>query len=844
MTEPNAEGYKISLEEQRKIAAEDALRSKYAAELGEEVSDAEANLFSMLDENIFSHAVGRDEVLRTATSHSEDHSETTEEDKARELIRKLNEAGISNEEIQAKIGELGSVEAAIGFFEDQLAATEEGNDSFDLRAKLRRYRELEDLVPSATGDTRIAMERELVALKSELQGYAISERQADRYSGQGIFVRIDNAKETAVKNVRAFSGLRINENEVLGQLNGLAEKIDGIMKEGDEGSAERREAVRRGSALQFELEQARKEVIEIIKRYDPVEALKLRALRELEISEDERVSVNNDKIRELLKIKDDPELNAQFGAKVDVFRDEYAALVRIHNFAVAGKGKGAVEITTALGELNQAALAELFGGKNMVIEEGGPDGPKVKFVETNRGELIRKEIVDAYILDEAKFAEIDAGLLGEAAAKRRLENETFLGNNKRTFIAGTRTNPETGAVEVDDALETQYRNATTDDEKRRLVSENADRLTEGYKIKKAWEKKYVDDVLDAEFFAADGRFVKMFAEQNGLSYTLGGDGVPIVTDEIKDRIKNANQYQSRKIELSQQLDNITGFLETTIAPRVIKPIRVRAEKDEWKYPDGVTVIFPAKYKDNPLIKNRYPQYTVRAGGKVNHRVQGDFEPIFEPGFYKYKDPSDKLFGDVLQIENSLEAFRDADILEKIRQNPEIINNLKDDVYKDAASAQANELFDKFEKFQMGPTVESAKAVMDAYFAKNPDDRREFNMRIIEAFLRYKKNHNGIYNFTDHNDRKNWGARRIEDYIHKAREDGLIGQAEEAEMIKRIFGGRLIKNGRLRLGLISKPAEFGGAWLKEVVGPKNLLGSLGFAIKTLFNQSKDQIKHDL
>jgi len=636
-----------------------------------------------------------------------------------------------------------------------------------------------------------------------------------------LFTRLQTQKDAILANLKAFRGLTPNRNELMNPLNAFVDKVESLRKEGDPNTPERREGELKAAALEFELRKAREEVLAAIENYNPVESLKLNALTELELAEDQRVARDNPQIRELLKILNDPELSRKFGKQVEAFRDEYNALVRIHNFAVAGKGKGAVEITAALGELDQAALVELF-----------------------EAEGLRQDIIDAYIADRRVFDELNTAVLDQKEAEALLEERTVLGNNKRTFKRAEVRDPRDPTKTVD--LETLYRTTSSDDAKRALIEANPTLLTEGYKLKKAWEVKYVDSVLRYEFFSP-----------SALANFRSSERVPasVTVSELQKLIEASYAYKSRKIVLGQEMDNMIGFLETTVAPMVVEPIRV-TPTEPLKNGDTVGYIFAGKYKDNILVKTRYPQDVLEAGGKINGKVLDITGPIFDKGFYKYGDPGFKLMTETFGMEKPtdpakandvtdwLERFKTVDALSQIRNNPEVVNKLKDDVYKDGAAAQAN---DKFEAFQREPNEESAKALMASYFSKTPEDRRNFNMQVIEALLKYKMKINGIYAFTDKNERQNWGARRIEDYIHKAREAGLIGQREENELKRRVFKGKDIKVGGVKIATIpalGKKAEMVGAWTKEVFGPKNLKDTAFSWVKTLFKVSADQIKSDL
>jgi len=520
-------------------------------------------------------------------------------------------------------------------------------------------------------------------------------------------------------------------------------------------------------------------------------------------------------------MNNDPKWGLEYAAEIQKYQDKFNALAKIHNFAVAGKGKGAVEITEALKELDQEALLELFAA-----------------------EELRRDIIDAYIADRRVFDELNGLGLDQKEAEARLEEETLLGNNKRTFKRGEVPDPRDPTKMVD--LETLYRTTSSEDAKKALIAANPTLLTDGYKLKKAWEAKYIDDLLAGEFFTTEA--ISLFRSNERVE--------DLVSDtEVKRMIEASYAFKAKKIILGQEMDNMIGFLETTIAPMVVKPIRV-IPPEKLKNDDTIGYIFAGKYKDNILVKTRYPQDVLEAGGKINGKVLDITGPIFDKGFHNYEDPGFKLMTETFKVEKPedpknvidwLERFKTVDALREIRNNPEVVNKLKDDVYKDAATAQANEMYDKFEAFQREPNEESAKALMASYFSKTPEDRRNFNMQVIEALLKYKMKINGIYAFTDKNERQNWGARRIEDYIHKAREAGLIGQREENELKRRVFKGKDIKVGGVKIATIpalGKKAEMVGAWTKEVFGPKNLKDTAFSWVKTLFKVSADQIKSDL
>ena len=698
------------------------------------------------------------------------------------------------------------------------------------RTQIEYIRELNSIeleLRNADSATRAILEARRDELKTELESMVATEKEKERYldAGLRLFTRLQTQKDAILANLKAFRGLTPNRNELMNPLNAFVDKIESLRKEGDPNTPERREGELKAAALEFELRKTREEVLAAIENYNPVESLKLNALTELELAEDQRVARDNPQIRKLLEILNDPELSRKFGKDVEAFRDEYNALVRIHNFAVAGKGKGAVEITAALGELDQAALVELF-----------------------EAEELRRDIIDAYIADRRVFDELDLAQLDQKEAEAQLEERTILGNNKRTFKRVEVPDPRDPTKTVD--LETLYRTTSSEDAKKALIEANPTLLTEGYKLKKAWETKYVDDVLAGEFFS--GEAISAFRVSEGVATT-------VADSEVKKLIEASYSFKSRKIVLGQEMDNMIGFLETTVAPMVVEPIRV-IPTEPLKNGDTIGYIFAGKYKDNILVKTRYPQDVLEAGGKINGKILNITGPIFDNGFYKYGDPGFKLMTETFGMEKPtdptkandvtdwLERFKTVDALSKIRNNPEVVNKLKDDVYKDAAAAQANEMYDKFEAFQREPNEESAKALMASYFSKTPEDRRNFNMQVIEALLKYKMKINGIYAFTDKNERQNWGARRVEDYIHKALEAGLIGKREENELKRRVFKGKDIKVGGVKIATIpalGKKAEMVGAWTKEVFGPKNLWNNLIWGwTKTLFKESTDQIKSDL
>jgi len=698
------------------------------------------------------------------------------------------------------------------------------------RTQIEYIRELNSIeleLRNADSATRAILEARRDELKTELESMVATEKEKERYldAGLRLFTRLQTQKDAILANLKAFRGLTPNRNELMNPLNAFVDKIESLRKEGDPNTPERREGELKAAALEFELRKTREEVLAAIENYNPVESLKLNALTELELAEDQRVARDNPQIRKLLEILNDPELSRKFGKDVEAFRDEYNALVRIHNFAVAGKGKGAVEITAALGELDQAALVELF-----------------------EAEELRRDIIDAYIADRRVFDELDLAQLDQKEAEAQLEERTILGNNKRTFKRVEVPDPRDPTKTVD--LETLYRTTSSEDAKKALIEANPTLLTEGYKLKKAWETKYVDDVLAGGFFS--GEAISAFRVSEGVATT-------VADSEVKKLIEASYSFKSRKIVLGQEMDNMIGFLETTVAPMVVEPIRV-IPTEPLKNGDTIGYIFAGKYKDNILVKTRYPQDVLEAGGKINGKILNITGPIFDNGFYKYGDPGFKLMTETFGMEKPtdptkandvtdwLERFKTVDALSKIRNNPEVVNKLKDDVYKDAAAAQANEMYDKFEAFQREPNEESAKALMASYFSKTPEDRRNFNMQVIEALLKYKMKINGIYAFTDKNERQNWGARRVEDYIHKALEAGLIGKREENELKRRVFKGKDIKVGGVKIATIpalGKKAEMVGAWTKEVFGPKNLWNNLIWGwTKTLFKESTDQIKSDL
>lgn len=689
-------------------------------------------------------------------------------------------------------------------------------------------------VPQEQVELRRQLEARRNELRTNLEVMVRTEKDKERYVDVSLrlFTRLQTQKETALLTVKTFTGLRPNANEIMGPINGFRDRIESLRKEGDPGSQERKDAELKAAALEYEFSKVRAEVEEAIKNYNPVRSLRLNALTELELAEDQRVARDNPQIRELLKILNDPELSQRFGKEVEDFRDEYNALVRIHNFAVAGRGKGAVEITTALGELDQAALVELFGADEL-----------------------RQDIIGAYIVDRNVFSRLDGLILNQDEAEAVLEETTVLGNNKRTFVRTSVPDPNNPDREID--LETLYRTTSSEAEKKALIDRYADKLTGGYKTKKAWEKKYVDDVLSAEFFTEEQK--SDFRRREGIDESVADAGLIAM-------IEASYEYKSRKIILGQHLDNMVGFLETTVAPMAIKPIKVKT-LEPLKNGGTEAYIFAGKYKDNPLVKARYPQDVLESGGKVNSRIIDITNPIFDKGFYKYTDPGFKLMTEIFKMEEPtvdqgqdkvvawLDGFKSADVLSRIRENPEIVNKLKDDVYKDAVTVQSSEMYDKFEAFQREPSEESAKALMASYFSKTPEDRRSFNMDVIEALLKYKMKINGIYAFKDFNERGNWGARRAEDYIKKAREAGLIGLREENELMRRIFTGaslpigfgrriQITPGGRFGKEVFSKPLEFAGAYTKEVFGIKNIMSTGKSWLKTLFNESVSQIKSDL
>jgi len=787
-------------------------------------------------------------------------------ERANRLATRMQAAGISDEVSNAKIAELGGdVLAAANYFENLLnqrdAEKQDRESAFaafgakppevaavaEETSHINYIRDLNstdidiEIERKNDGDTPSEKRKELEAkrdgLVRELESMVTTEKEKERYldASLRLFTRLQVQKEAVLDSLKAFKGLTPNRNELMNQLNSFVDKIEGLRKEGDVGTPERREAELKAAALEFELRKAREEVLVAIENYNPIGPLWLAVLREFELAEDQKISRENTQIRRLLEILDVPNLRIRYGEDVYKYQEKFNALARIHNFAVAGNGKGAVEITAALGELDQAALVELF-----------------------QAEELRKDIIDAYIRDRIVFDDLNLAGMAQKQAEARLEEETVLGNNKRTFKREVLVDPnDPTKVTYTDELETLYHTTSSDAEKKALIAANQTRLTEGYKLKKAWETKYVDDVLADEFFSTD--MIASFRTTEGVA--------PTVTEaEVKKMIEASYKYNSRKIILAQEMDNMIGFLETTVAPMVVEPIRVKTtETLKNKRTEGY--IFAGKYKDNILVKTRYPQDVLEAGGKINSRVLDITSPIFDKGFYKYCDPESNMYSDPgykLMMETFgmekptdpvkandvidwLERFKTVDALRQIRNNPEVVNKLKDDVYKDAATAQASEMYDKFEAFQKEPNEESAKALMASYFSKTPEDRRNFNMQVIEALLNYKRKINNIYAFEDFSERKNWGARRIEDYIRKAREAGLIGLREENELKRRVFKGKEVRLGKLKIATIptlGKKAEMVSAWTKEVFGPKNLKDTAFSWVKTLFKVSADQIKSDL
>jgi len=755
-------------------------------------------------------------------------------DQERKIISLEEQARVDNQPLastQAEAQLFSVIDRAMGV-EHQTRdeeVTREADESH--RTQIEYIRELNSIeleLRNADSATRAILEARRDELKTELESMVATEKEKERYldAGLRLFTRLQTQKDAILANLKAFKGLAPNRNELMNPLNAFVDKIESLRKDGDPNTPERREGELKAAALEFELRKTREEVLVAIENYNPVESLKLNALTELELAEDQRVARDNPQIRKLLEILNDPELSRKFGKDVEAFRDEYNALVRIHNFAVAGKGKGAVEIMEALRELDSEALLELFAA-----------------------EELRRDIVDAYIADRRVFDALDYVPQGQMPmaqkeAEARLEEETLLGNNKRTFKRAEVPDPRDPTKLVD--LETLYRTTSSEDAKKALIEANPTLLTEGYKLKKAWEAKYVDDVLVGEFFSDEA--ISVFRVNEGVATT-------VPDSEVKKLIEASYAFKSRKIVLGQEMDNMIGFLETTVAPMVVEPIRV-TPTEPLKNGDTIGYIFAGKYKDNILVKTRYPQDVLEAGGKINGKILNITGPIFDNGFYKYGDPGFKLMTETFKVEmpddpknvtDWLERFKTVDALREIRNNPDVVNKLRDDVYKDAAAAQANEMYDKFEAFQREPNEESAKALMASYFSKTPEDRRNFNMQVIEALLKYKMKINGIYAYTDSNERQNWGARRVEDYIHKAREAGLIGQREEGELKRRVFKGKEIKLGKVKILTIpalGKKAEMVGAWTKEILGPKNLKDTAFSWVKTLFKVSADQIKSDL
>jgi len=753
-------------------------------------------------------------------------------DQERKIISLEEQARVDNQPLastQAEAQLFSVIDRAMGV-EHQTRdeeVTREADESH--RTQIEYIRELNSIeleLRNADSATRAILEARRDELKTELESMVATEKEKERYldAGLRLFTRLQTQKDAILANLKAFKGLTPNRNELMNPLNAFVDKIETLRKEGDPNTPERREGELKAAALEFELRKTREEVLAAIENYNPIESLWLDVLRELELAEDERISRRIPQITKLLEIINDPRWGQEYAEEIQKYQDKFNALAKIHNFAVSGKGKGAVEISEALKELDEAALLELFAA-----------------------EELRRDVIDAYIADRYVFDELGEMGLGQKDAEARLEEETVLGNNKRTFKRQLVPDPSkpTQMIYSDD-LETLYRTTSSEDAKKALIEANSALLTEGYKLKKAWEAKYVDDVLAGEFFTTEA--ISSFKLNERVSDSVSDS-------EVKKMIEASYAFKSRKIILGQEMDNMIGFLETTIAPMVVRPIGVTlAEPLKNKKTQGY--IFAGKYKDNILVKTRYAQDVLEAGGKINSSVLDITSPIFDKGFYEYEDPGFKLMTETFKVEKPddpenvvdwLEKFKTVDTLREIRNNPEVVNKLKDDVYKDAAAAQANEMYDKFEAFQREPNEESAKALMASYFSKTLEYRRNFNMQVIEALLKYKMKINGIYAYTDSNERQNWGARRVEDYIHKAREAGLIGQREEGELKRRVFKGKEIKLGKVKILTIpalGKKAEMVGAWTKEILGPKNLKDTAFSWVKTLFKVSADQIKSDL
>ena len=719
----------------------------------------------------------------------------------------------------------------------------DGPGEFDWRKKLRRYRELEDIIPTATGDTKTVYEQEMAVLKSELYDHVASEREADRYSGQGIFTRIDNAKETAIKNVRAFSGSRINENEILGQLNMLQGTIDGMMKEGDAGSAERTESVKRASALQFELERARKEVVDAIAAFNPLERLKRDALLALEGID---IIPPNSLIRAFSQLS--PDDSQKYSPEIDIFKGEFEVLRRMHNFVVASRGKGAKEIKEAM-DLFHETLVNILGDAS--------------------GEEIRKMVLARYQADAEVFDAINQAttLMSEDDARKKLRNETVLGNDFRVFRDDALEaaykairNPDDKS-DFEDKYKVYFSDATiqaeyealTDPAAKTAFEEGHKELkksvlrvsgwTVGFQFKQEMKERFVksglkDEFLENEIFRAE------FARKNGMEM-VDSDSDSEKKEALTEKIKNSDEYLVRKTILEQRMAAARDFYEITVAPIVIEPIKVAPKGpsisgDKRTYLNGWNYIFAGNYANNPMIKDRFPQHMIEArGDDVNFRNQEIFGQIFKDGFYKYRDPSEVLMA--MFGANNIDEFKNMpDFADKLKNNPDFVSVLKNEAYGNAAVAETNEMFGKLEKFELNPTEEGAKTLMESYFGRTADDKREFNKRVLKALMLHKINVNGVLtvNGKELSQLGKWGPRRVEDYLLK-QVPAYIGKNEMNQLLKELYGGKV------RRTLVSKPAEISKAWMKEVLSPKNLLWDTPlFWVKTLFEQSKDQIKKDL
>ncbi len=749
------------------------------------------------------------------------------EERAARLFARFQAEGITSEAIRAKAEELGGdMEVTANFFE-QLLNTRDREGAFAAFgakpptaeseskptaeksvSKLGRKKELEERKSSgAASVTELAELDEISeALTTTLE--TESSKDAYRTDRDRIYTRIKDQEKRIIETIRATDSIRINKEELLNRFNDLSGAIQGLREKEVKKVEERQELDLRADALDIVLEKARLEVSSAIEAFNPLEIIKLRALQDLE--KPSEIPANSDKIRRFDEL--DPDTRQTFSPDIDQFKREYEALRRMHNFAVAAKGRGAKEVSEALSStLNYEALVDILGGAE--------------------GEAVRKMVLARYQADSAVFKAINNApeLKSEEEVRSRLKNETVLGNEGRVF--------------VDDDLQAQYV-ALSSDEQSGFEDAHQDNWTVGFKFKQQMKEVFVKSKLNAKFLE-NGVYRAKFAEINGFEID---DSDSAKKEALTDKIKGSNEYSANKIAFEQRMAVARDFYETTIAPIVIEPIKVAPKPGDegtkgkaGKYFNDRNYIFAGNYKDNALIKDRFPQWMIEAGGnKVNFENQAIFEHIFlRDGFYKYTDPSEKLMA--LFGSSSLEEFKNIDDFgEKIKRNTNIVTNLKDDVYKDAAATETNDMYGKLEAFEMSPTEEGAKALMDSYFAKSPDDRREFNRRVLQALMVHKMSVNGVINVKGDNKPQygRWGPRRVEDYLLK-QVPVYLGKSEMDQLLKELYGGKVKRT------FVSRPAEITKAFAREVLSPKNLLLNVPvFWIKTLFNQSKDQIKKDL